>query len=65
MVARVRIHDPHRLMKLTEVARYLKVRPRTVWSWTRKGILPKPVRLPNATLWKWQDIQSALEQRRR
>lgn len=43
------------------MARELDVSERTVWDWSRRGILPKPIRLSNGCVrWIWSDVQAAL-----
>ncbi|WP_226560782.1 helix-turn-helix transcriptional regulator [Salipiger thiooxidans] len=34
----------------------------TIWEWTRKGYLPKPLKMPSgATRWKWSEVENFIE----
>jgi predicted DNA-binding transcriptional regulator AlpA len=52
---------PPSYLSCASLARELDVSERTVWDWTRRGILPQPVRLPSGTVrWCWATVQAAL-----
>lgn len=53
------------LMTATQVARYLEVSRRTIWRWTKQGLLPPPVRVgPHCPRWRAEDIRRFLDGRR-
>jgi predicted DNA-binding transcriptional regulator AlpA len=56
--------DPHQLMRLTEVAALIAVKPRTIKSWVTKGTFPKPMS-PTDTLrlWRRADVVAWVEAR--
>jgi predicted DNA-binding transcriptional regulator AlpA len=37
---------------------------RTVWRYVKKGLLPRPVRLPSGTFWLLRDIDEFIEKAR-
>jgi predicted DNA-binding transcriptional regulator AlpA len=50
------------LMTARDVARCLSVSERTVWRWTRLGILPPPVRPSRrSTRWRAGDVRRFLD----
>lgn len=51
-----------RYVRLNDVVAYwAPVSPSTVWRWVRRGVFPKPVRLPGRiTAWRLQDLQDWL-----
>lgn len=44
------------LLNRAQVARRLGISTWTVWSWTKKGILPKPVKLGPVRMHRWREI---------
>jgi len=56
--------DPLRLMKVNEVAACLQIHPMTVWTWSRTGRFPKPVKLgPQIVCWRATDVAAWLDAR--
>lgn len=46
------------LLTVDETARMLAVRPRTIWRWLSKAIMPEPVRPGGSTRWRRTDIEA-------
>jgi predicted DNA-binding transcriptional regulator AlpA len=44
------------LLDRRQVARRLGISTWTVWSWVKKGILPKPVKLGPVRMHRWREI---------
>lgn len=52
---------PPSYLSCASLARELDVSERTVWEWTRRGILPQPIRFSTGCVrWCWADVQVAL-----
>ena len=49
------------LLNVKEVAEILAIATRTVWYYTAKGLLPKPIKVGRHTRWKSQDIDDYIE----
>lgn len=48
---------PHLWYRASDLARRWQVHEITIWSWARKGRIPRPTKLgPNTTRWKGQAI---------
>ncbi len=49
-------------LRAKQLAKLLSIHPITVWHWSRKGKLPRPIKLgPNVTVWRASDIAKWLE----
>jgi prophage regulatory protein len=49
-------------MRVKSVAEALNVCESTIWRLSKKGILPKPIKLaPRTTVWRVSDIEAAIE----
>jgi excisionase family DNA binding protein len=56
---------PQGLLTPTQVARFLKVSRRTVWRWTKQGLLPPPLQVgPHSPRWRAEDIRRFLDAQR-
>ena len=52
------------LIRPDELAEWLGVCRSTIWKWTRKGKLPRPIRISDKiTAWKREDIEQWLADR--
>jgi predicted DNA-binding transcriptional regulator AlpA len=53
------------MLSAAEVARWVGISERSVWRWTKLGILPPPVRLgKRCSRWRASDIQRFLDARK-
>lgn len=43
------------------LAQLLDVSATTVWEWTRKGTLPKPVKIGGSSRWHWLEVEKRLK----
>jgi len=49
--------DPLQLLRVREVAALLNIHRMTVWSWSKTGRLPKPIKLaPKVSAWRRSDL---------
>lgn len=53
-----------RILKVADVAAYIRVHPMTIWRWAREGKFPKPVRLTQGrggvTVWRVAEVDAWL-----
>jgi prophage regulatory protein len=55
-----------RLLKVSELAKFLGVAPSTIYRWLESGKLPKPYQLGDAAVrWRMSEIETWLEEVRR
>lgn len=58
-------HSDDRLLKVSELAKYLGVAPSTIYRWLESNKLIQPYKLgDNAIRWKKSEIDAWLEERR-
>ena len=43
------------------LAQLLDVSETTIWDWTRKSVLPRPVKIGGSTRWKWSEVERKLK----
>lgn len=53
--------DGRLLLDARTVAGLLSVSPRTVWSWSASGRMPRPVRVGRVTRWKRSEVERWIE----
>jgi len=50
------------LISVQELSRRLGIGVSTAWEWTKRGILPQPIRIGRrCTRWRWDQVLEALE----
>lgn len=55
-----------RFVSVTQLAERYSVSPDTVWRWTRKGLLPKPVKInPQVVRWDLDLVEARDAERKR
>lgn len=43
------------------LAQLLDVSETTIWEWTRKGVLPRPVKIGGSTRWQWSEVERRMK----
>lgn len=52
-----------RLLRSREVEQVTGFRRSTIYSWMKKGLFPKPLRIGRAIAWRERDIQKWMDER--
>jgi prophage regulatory protein len=59
-------HSEDRLLKVSELAKFLGVAPSTIYRWLDSGKLPQPYEIGDAAVrWRMSEINQWLEESRR
>jgi prophage regulatory protein len=59
-------HSEDRLLKVSELAKFLGVAPSTIYRWLDTGKLPQPYEIGDAAVrWRMSEINQWLEESRR
>ena len=59
-------HSEDRLLKVSELAKFLGVAPSTIYRWLDSGKLPQPYEICDAAVrWRMSEINQWLEESRR
>jgi len=59
-------HSEDRLLKVSELAKFLGVAPSTIYRWLENGKLPQPFEIGDAAVrWRKSEIEHWLEESRR
>jgi len=59
-------HSEDRLLKVSELAKFLGVAPSTIYRWLDNGKLPQPYEIGDAAVrWRMSEINQWLEESRR
>jgi predicted DNA-binding transcriptional regulator AlpA len=64
-IIRARLHqraNPLRLYRTHRLAELLDVNPSTIWKWTKRGILPQPVRIGTVHGWTESQLETLFRQ---